>query len=99
MLKDLGVSGPDLTVRKGGLVGPENVAVDLPRAVEVFRSHSLTVPMITTTITSADDPLSRSVAEAASKAGIRYYKLGYFAYKDLARWRQTIDATRRALQD
>ena len=98
MLKDLGVSGPDLTVRKGGLVQPANVTVDLPRATETFSKHSLTVPMMTTTITSANDPVARGVLETAAKLGIRYYKLGYFHYDDLARWRETIDATRTALQ-
>lgn len=98
MLKDLGVSGPDLTVRRGGLVAPEKVAADLPKAVETFRRFGLSVPMITTTITSADDPLAKAVAEAASSQEIRYYKLGYFPYKDLARWRETIDATRGSLR-
>ncbi|HEU0123325.1 MAG TPA: sugar phosphate isomerase/epimerase family protein [Bryobacteraceae bacterium] len=99
MLKDLGVAGPDLTVRRGGLVTPERVAEDLPKAVQIFREHSLTVPMITTTVTSAADPLSRHVLEAASRAGIRYYKLGYFAYKDLGRWNETIEATRGSLKE
>ncbi|MBM3793457.1 MAG: sugar phosphate isomerase/epimerase [Acidobacteria bacterium] len=97
MLKDLGVTGPDLTVRKGGLVQPANVAVDLPRAVETFGKYSLTVPMMTTTVLSAADPLSRTVLETASKLGIRYYRLGYFHYADLARWRETADSTRTAL--
>lgn len=98
MLKDLGVTGPDLTVRRGGLVHPANVAVDLPRAVEAFSKHSLTVPMMTTTVTSAADPVARGVLETAAKLGIRYYKLGYFHYDDLAHWRATIDSTRAALQ-
>jgi L-ribulose-5-phosphate 3-epimerase len=99
MLKDLGVSGPDLTVRRGGLVPPERVAEELPKAVQTFKEHSLNVPMITTTVTSAQDPLARSVLETASRLGIRYYKPGYFAYKDLARWRETIDATRASLRE
>ncbi|MFN0105320.1 MAG: sugar phosphate isomerase/epimerase family protein [Bryobacteraceae bacterium] len=98
MLKDLGVSGPDLTVRRGGLVSPERAAEELPKAFRAFQEQSLTVPMITTTITSAQDPLARGVLETASRLGIRYYKLGYFSYKDLARWRETIDATRTSLQ-
>lgn len=98
MLKDLGVSGPDLTVRRGGLVAPEKVASDLPKAVETFRKFGLSVPMITTTITSADDPLAKAVAETASPQGIRYYKLGYFPYKDFTRWRESIDVTRASLQ-
>ncbi len=98
MLKELGVTGPDLTVRKGGLVQPASVATDLPRAVQTFKEFSLTVPMMTTAITSAEDPLARDVLETAAKLGIRYYKPGYFHYKDLAHWRETIDSTRVSLQ-
>ncbi len=99
MLKDLGVAGPDLTVRRGGLVAPERAAEDLPKAMAAFKDQGLSVPMITTTITSAQDPSARGVMEAASKAGIRYYKLGYFAYKDLARWNETIESTRGSLRE
>ena len=98
MLKDLGVTGPDLTVRKGGLVQPATVAADFPRAVQTFKDFSLTVPMMTTAITSAEDPLARDVLETAARLGIRYYKPGYFHYKDLAHWRETIDSTRVSLQ-
>lgn len=99
MLKDLGVSGPDLTVRRGGLVAPDRVASELPKVAEALREHSLSIPMITTTITSAHDPLTHGILEAASKLGIRYYKLGYFPYKDMARWRETIDAARGSLRE
>lgn len=98
MLKDLGVSGPDLTVRRGGLVAPEKVSADLPRAVEAFRKFGLSVPMITTTITSGDDPQAKAVAETASAQGIRYYKLGYYKYEELARWRESIESTRGSLR-
>jgi sugar phosphate isomerase/epimerase len=99
MLKDLAVSGPDLTVRRGGLVAPERVREELPRAFRIFQEHGLAVPMITTAITSAADASARGVLETASGLGIRYYKLGYFAYKDLAQWRETIEATRGSLHE
>lgn len=97
MLKDIGVSGPDLTVRRGGLVKPESVAGDLPKAAETFRKYGLSIPMMTTAITSAADPLAKAVMDAASKAGIHYYKLGYFKYEKVAQYRETIESTRRAL--
>src|SRR5687767_10036592 len=90
MLKDLGVTGPDLTVRKGGLVSPEQAAVQLPKALATFREQGLTIPMITTAITSAGDPYTEVVLQAAAKAGIRYYKLGYNRYADVAKWQETI---------
>ena len=53
MLKELGVAGPDLTVRRGGIVAPEQSPVELPKAAAVLREHGLGIPMITTAITAA----------------------------------------------
>ena len=98
MLREVGVAGPDLTVRPGGLVLPERVEEDLPRAAAAFREQGLTIPMITTAVRSADDPLARKILTTASKLGIRYYRPGYYAYKDLARYKETIASTRAELK-
>lgn len=94
MLRELGVAGPDLTVRPGGLVKPERVAEDLPQAVAAFRNEGLSVPMLTTGITSASDPVSRQILEMMSRLEIGYYKLGYFPYDNLAAWPQRVAAVR-----
>ena len=99
MLKDLGVTGPDLTVRRRGLVAPEKVAAELPKAQAAFAKHNLSIPMITTEITSVSDPDALAVLETAAKSKITYYKLGYSRYGDLARWRETIAETRTKLQE
>lgn len=99
MLKDLGVTGPDLTVRIGGLVPPDKVTSELPRAQAAFAKQGLSIPMITTGITSPSDPNALSVLETAAKLKIRYYKLGYTPYGDLSRWRETIAETRAKLQE
>jgi L-ribulose-5-phosphate 3-epimerase len=99
MLKELGVTGPDLTVRRGGLVAPERAAFELPKAHAAFAEHGLSIPMITTQITSTSDPDALSVLETAAKLKIRHYKLGYTRYDDLNRWRETIAATRTKLQE
>ena len=52
MVADHGFTGPDLTVRPGGVIAPERVAEDVPRATRVFAKHGLTIPMLTTVITS-----------------------------------------------
>src|SRR5262245_11511750 len=82
MLKQLGISGPDLTVRSGGLVAPERAAEELPKAVAAFRDQGLTVPMISTGITSAAEPAARPILTTAGKLGIPYFKLGYYSYSD-----------------
>ncbi len=78
--RDLRLDGVDLTVRRGGHVLPENVAEDLPRAVEAIRAEGLDVPMITTRLSSGEDPEARPILEAASQLGIRYFRCGTFGY-------------------
>lgn len=77
-VKDSGFDGVDLTVRAKGHVLPERAAADLPRAIDAIRSHGLTVPMVTTELTSAKDPLAMPLLQAAAKSGVRYFKTGYW---------------------
>jgi len=81
-LKGAGFDGVDLTVRPGGHVLPERAAQDLPRALEAIRSHGLEVPMITTELTSASDPATRSILSTAARLKIPFFKLGYWKYGD-----------------
>ncbi len=75
-----GFDGVDLTVRPGGHVLPERVAQDLPRAVETLRANGLSVPMITTELTSATDPNTRAILSTAASLKIPFFKLGYWKY-------------------
>ena len=70
----------DLTVRPGGHVLPERVEEDLPRAVETLRKSGLAVPLITTAITDANDPLTRRVLATAKKLGVANYRMGYWTF-------------------
>jgi sugar phosphate isomerase/epimerase len=79
-IAEAGFRAVDLTVRPGGHVLPERVEDDLPRAVETLRRSGLAVPMITTAITDARDPLTRRVLETAKKAGVSHYRMGYWSY-------------------
>jgi L-ribulose-5-phosphate 3-epimerase len=78
--REMGFDGVDLTVRPGGHVEPERVAVDLPRAVEAIRAQGVEVPLITTAITSADDAATRAILGTAGRLKIPYYKLGYWHF-------------------
>jgi sugar phosphate isomerase/epimerase len=79
-VRELGFAGVDLTVRPKGHVLPERVTEDLPRAVEALRKHGMSVPMITTEITSAADPAAKPTLRAAAAAGVTYFKPGYWRY-------------------
>src|SRR5690606_12641509 len=79
---EAGYEGIDLTVRPGGHVLPENVERDLPQAVKAIRKAGLGIPMITTSITSATDPLSERILKTAGGLGVRYYRMGWYRYAD-----------------
>src|SRR5262245_53098567 len=79
-VKRLGFGGIDLTVRPGGHVLPERAADDLPKAVAAIRAEGLSVPMITTALTSAGDSTAEPILSTAGKLSIPYFKPGYYKY-------------------
>jgi sugar phosphate isomerase/epimerase len=81
-LRQAGADAVDLTVRPAGHVLPESVREDLPRAFETLRSTGVSVPMITTALTSASDPAARPLLSTAARLKIPYFKLGYWRYRD-----------------
>jgi sugar phosphate isomerase/epimerase len=80
--RELGFDGVDLTVRTKGHVLPARVEEDLPRAIEALAAHGLSTPMITTELTSASDPTARPVLSTAARMKVRYFKMGYWRYRD-----------------
>jgi L-ribulose-5-phosphate 3-epimerase len=79
-VKDAGYDGVDLTVRPTGHVLPEKAADDLPRALDAIRAGGVSVPMITTDLTSAAAPGAMPLLLAAAKHGVRCFKTGYWRY-------------------
>jgi len=80
VIAESGFRAVDLTVRPDGHVRPERVEDDLPRAVETLHKSGLTVPLITTAITDAADPLTRRVLATARKVGVSHYRMGYWSF-------------------
>ena len=78
--KQIGFDGVDLTVRPKGHVLPENAAAQLPKVFETLSGHGLKVPMITTNLLSADEPVAKPTLETAGKLKIPYWKIGYYRY-------------------
>ena len=94
--RSAGYDGIDLTVRPGGHVLPERAPIDLPRALDAIRAHGLTVPMITTDLTSADAPHARPLLETAARHGVLFFKTGYWQYRS-SDVRRQVAATGQAL--
>lgn len=97
MLVPLKIAGPDLTVRPGGLVPPDRVTEELPKAAAAFRDQGMTVPMLSTNLTSASDPTATPILVTMQKQGIRYFKLGYYHYHDLTQWESELATQRKDL--
>ena len=96
---EAGFDGIDLPVRPGGHVRPERVGEDLPKMVEAARAAGVSIPMITTAITSARDPHAEAVLETAGRLGIRHYRLGWLPYDRSRGILGTIEALRSPLRD
>jgi L-ribulose-5-phosphate 3-epimerase len=75
-----GMSGFDLTVRPGGKVEPATVESALPKIIDEAKKYNLITDMMVTGIVTAEDPFTERILKAASAAGIKYYRLGWFDY-------------------
>lgn len=94
--KRIGFDGVDLTVREKGHVLPERAAEDMPRAVDTLRAAGLSVPMITTNLTSADNPTARPILSTAARLKIPYFKVGYSKYNYQQGVEKTVEQVRTA---
>lgn len=79
-LSEIGFDGADITVRPGGHVLPENVERDLPKAAEALDKKGKKIYMITTSIESAADPLTKKILKSASSLNIGHYRMGWGHY-------------------
>ena len=77
---DVGFDGVDLTVRPNGHVEPANVERDLPKAIEACDKYGVEVKMMTTSITTADDPNTELILKTAGSLGVQVYRLGWHRY-------------------
>lgn len=79
-LKEIGLDGAEVTVRKGGYIAPEAVADELPALAEVFAKHGLKINILTTDIEGPDSANVESILSTASKLGIKRYRMGFCRY-------------------
>jgi sugar phosphate isomerase/epimerase len=95
---DAGWDGIELPLRAGGHVLPERVDDDLPPFVTALRAHRQEILVIATDVRRVD-ALSERVLRAAASAGIRYYRLGHYRYREGASIPAQLNEFRAQLQD
>ena len=77
---EAGWTGIECPLRKGGAIEPVRVEEDLPKLLEALRQRGLSLPVISTDVDDASDPLAQRVLKTASKLGIKRYRLKHYYY-------------------
>jgi len=80
VLRDLGFDGCDLAVVPGSHIPPEHAEQDLMRGIEAISGVGLEVPIVSTSVTSPNDPNGRQVLGIAGFMGIPLFRPGYWKY-------------------
>jgi len=80
LVEQVGWDGIECAVRQKGHVLPERVEEDLPKMVEAMRKRSRELLIMATDIHNTTDPLTEKVLRAASKLGIKTYRLAHLSY-------------------
>jgi L-ribulose-5-phosphate 3-epimerase len=80
------------------LVLPQNVKIDLPKAVKALKKSGISVPMMVTGIVNPDDQFTENVLGTASELGIRYYRMGYLNYNPAKSIPENLDQHKRTIE-
>lgn len=79
-----GFSALDITVRPNGLIKPEKVTTDLPRAADLAKKAGLTIPMMACGFNDVNEPFAKDVLKTAAAVGVKYYRPLWFKYDEAA---------------
>jgi len=91
VLARLDFDGADITLRPGGQIEPENAKKELPKAVKTLLNSGISMPLMVTSVTDADDKLSVETLKIAADSGIKYYRMGWLAYDFKKSIQQNLD--------
>lgn len=79
---EMGFDGLDLTVRPKGHVLPENISIDLPKAVEAMKKQGLKPKMMSTNVWDISNKVQKNVLETASELGFTNYRTDWLKYPE-----------------
>ena len=78
IVQGLGFDGVDLSVEPGGHILPDKADYHLMPALEAFTGIGLDVPMLTTSLTKAQEKDSQEVLGLATYIGVPYFRPGHW---------------------
>ena len=81
VVKEIGFTGADLTVREGGHIEPLKVENDLPKATAILKSYGINPYIITTNVLDSTNPTDKKVVATAANQGYQIYRTGWLKYK------------------
>ncbi len=88
---EIGFKGLDLSVRPKGHVLPENVKLDLPKAIREIKKAGLSCEMITTAISDVANHEDVDVIKVAAEEGVKFYRSDWFDYKESLSLEESLD--------
>jgi sugar phosphate isomerase/epimerase len=77
---EIGWDGIECPVRPRGQIEPERAADELPKLLEALRARGKELTLMTTAITSLQQPHAESLLRTAARLGIKRYRLGFVRY-------------------
>jgi L-ribulose-5-phosphate 3-epimerase len=77
---NLGFDGVDLTVRPNGHVLPENVEIDLPKAIGELKKVGFSPLLMTTAVEDRKNPIDYRLLTTAAKEDIKYYRMNWYQF-------------------
>ncbi len=97
--REMGFDGVDLTVRPGGHVQPQNVQVDLLRAVSAIEAAGSRCSLMTTAVEGVQKTQDMEVLEVAASQGIKYYRTNWYRYQDQEPMQKTLEKYARQITE
>ena len=98
-IAEIGFTGLEAPIRKGGHIEPEQVGDRLPALVEALAKRNLEITVMTSDINDPSDPVTEQVLKTAAGLGIKRYRMKYLRYDlDQPVWKQ-LKAWRTQLQE
>ena len=99
VVAEAGLDGIDCPVRPEGQVLPEHVGDELPKFSEALRQRGRRVLLLTTAIRGLSTPHAETILRTARQVGVKFYRLGYWTYREGIAKEKQLGEIKAQLQD